>query len=152
VALIIFIGFSQVGKTTYIYRILDLKKRPKPTKRPRTYEAVINGHKVYLVDTPGHVEKVIDLYNEAYERFGVQFDLAVLMFDATAPEALRELADAAARMRFAKRKIFVANKRDLVGEGQIKEFSGAEVYHISALADTREELLKPIVEISHEEK
>jgi len=141
-----------VGKTTYIYRILGDVKRPKPTKRPRTYEAVINGHKVYLVDTPGHVEKIIDLYNEAYERFGVQFDLAVLMFDATAPEALRELADATTRMRFAKRKIFVANKRDLTGEGQIKEVGSAEVYYISTLADAREELLKPIVEILHEEK
>jgi len=150
--IIVFIGVSGVGKTTYIYKILNVAKPPRPTKRPRMYETVLNGGKVYVVDTPGRVEKVVDLYNEAYERFGVEFDLAVLMYNATAPETLHALLDAAPRIRFARRKVLVANKRDLAGGVQSEEVGGMRVYYASALADTREELLRPIVENLYEEK
>jgi len=150
--LIIFIGAQGVGKTTYIYRILNRVKPPKPTKRPRTYEAVINGRKVYIVDTPGRVEKAVDLYNEAYRRFGVEIDLAVLIYDAASPETLRALLDAVPRMQFAKRKVLVVNKRDLVDEIQAKEIGGMKVYYTSALVDAREELMRPIVKALYEEK
>jgi len=145
---VVFIGSSKVGKTAYIYRILGVERQPRPTKSPRTYATAIRGIKVYIIDTPGSVEKVVDLYNEAAERFGVQFDLAVLMYDATLPETLRALIDVAPRIKFAKRRVFVANKRDLAGDAQA---NGEKVYQTSATMDTREELLRPIIDILHEE-
>jgi len=149
--IIVFIGAQGVGKTTYIYKILNVTKPTKPTKRPRMYEAVLNGHKIYIVDTPGHVEKVLDLYNEANRRFGVEFDLAVLMYDASSSETLRALIDAMPRIQFAKRRVLVANKRELASGTQPKEVGGVKVYYTSVLTDAREELLRPIVEVLHEE-
>jgi len=145
---IIFIGAPKVGKTTYIYRILGVERQPRPTKRPRTYATMIRGVRVYIIDTPGNVEKVVDLYNEAAERFGVQFDLAILMYDAASPETLHVLIGAVPRIKFAKRRVFVANKRDLAGDAQA---NGEKVYQTSATMDTREELLRPIIDILYEE-
>ncbi|ABL89019.1 conserved hypothetical protein [Pyrobaculum islandicum DSM 4184] len=69
---VVFMGVGEVGKTTYIYRILGIAKTPRVTRRPGVYQIVVGNKELYLVDTPGqYAVEVAQKYYKAMRVFGI---------------------------------------------------------------------------------
>ncbi|MEM0464644.1 GTPase domain-containing protein [Pyrobaculum sp.] len=152
---VVFLGVGGVGKTTYIYRLLGISKKPVLTRRPRWYPLYADRAVIYLVDVPGQrAVEVARGYYQAVRAYGARVDLIVYMYSVVEPatlDALFEIHQWAAGVP-ASARILVGNKRDLAEEaGFMVEGDGAapylgvlKIYYTSALKDDAASLFRII--------
>ena len=154
---VVFLGVGGVGKTTYIYRLLGVSKRPAVTRRPRWYPLYADRAVIYLVDVPGQrAVEVAKGYYQAVRAYGVRVDLIVYMYSVVEPatlDALYEIHEWAAGVP-ASARVLVGNKRDLAeevgfmveGDGVAASLNASRIYYTSALKDDAASLFRNIAE------
>ncbi len=113
------LGVGGVGKTTYIFRTLNLTLKPRATLRPGIYRTYIGGKEVELIDVPGQL--AVEVARNFSKAWSFYVDLMIYMYDLTDQSTLYAIAELHSVLLDRgispyHRVVLVGNKRDLAEE------------------------------------
>ncbi len=155
---VLLLGVGGVGKTTLVFRLLDVRADPNATPVVGIYKVFLaEGPDIIIIDVPG--QKVHEIVERVVPLWDFPLDLIVYMFDMSDPLTAGELLElkralnGLGRPRY-RRAILIGNKLDVAEEIGIsldleelgRELSVDRTYKVSLVRESPMRILGIILE------
>ena len=155
---VLLLGVGGVGKTTLIFRLLDVRADPNATPVVGVYKLFLSeGPDIIIIDVPG--QKVHEIVERVVPLWDFPLDLVIYMFDMSDPLTARELLELKRALDGIgvpkyKRAILIGNKLDVSEEIGVsldpeelgRELSVDRVYQLSLIREDPVRILNIILE------